>query len=1476
MTGGLAAPGTRAVLYGTGGHVRRSELPDLPSVDTTLDDLRDTLIEVCGMAPDHVVRVPANAHAVEVINAVEEAAAAGDGPVLFYYAGHGLLGPRDDLYLATRASRSTRHVAQSIPYRTIRDLLGETRNGSLVVLDCCFSGRAVAPLAAGGVRGPFASSRPPGSFLLTSASHYALSFAPEGERHTLFTGRLLRLLNAGDPAGPLWLTADRLHAALDAEFADDGRVSPARQSEGTLGSVVLARNRAYPAGLTDEKSEGPADLPCPYPGMQPYRTEDSAHFFGREEVTSRLFEMIEDAPDGAPVVLVGASGAGKSSVLRAGLLAGLDARASRLGPALLVPAPGPHPMRTLAEAWARATGRDTHEVQAVLERGCFPAPRNERPACGLLVIDQFEEIFTRCQTPDERSAFLSLITQNRSGSRPRVVLALRADHYGSCLEHPELESALALAQLTVPPLRERELRVAVEGPAAAVGLTVERGLTDLLLHDLRSGRDAHDAAALPFLAHALRETWRGRIGARLTLAGYQATGGIWRSVATTTQHCYDALDGDARAMMRELLLRLVHLPPGGGPAVIRHRVPVTTLPAGSSGIREQLADRRLLTADRDTVQIAHEALLRAWPLQRWIEEDSADLLLRQQLSAAAEEWDTAGRDAAFLYRGSRLQAAAEIAEQSELPAKERDFLVAGQAAETSELRREQRRTKTLKRALAAVAVALCLTIVAAVTAVRQQRNAEAQQRVVTARSLLTEAGSLASTDPRTALRLSLAAHTLRPSADTRRVLYETLAGTAFRGISKLPAALTDPVLDAGGRMLAAASGEELALWDISRSTVPHTAAARVPCPSKAGVSSSVAFGGPDDRMLVATCGEDEVRLWDLAGLSRDGPARHVATLRTDNGGEQPDRPASVAVSPDGAIVAATGWSQAIGPGVLTLWDVRSPAGPRRLSVVEAPSDLNLVQRDLVVFSPDGRLLVTADNYGDLRPWDLSNPRKPRPGGLVKDAGGELAFSPDGELLAASDERVVKLIDLRSTRDPKVLDEATAHADLVASLDFSSDGRHLASGSWDNSVILWNVADPREMTAEARLTGHTSFVYAARFSADGRSLVSVAFDELIRWDMTDVDQSKLLDVIPNAHLLALAPDRTTLAVAIREWIGLWDLSDPAKPRLLAKVENPVEDEFPTVDGRTVIGLSDSISDVAFSSDGTLLATVNHGGTVTLWDVSDRARPQIKGSLIGDDQSIWTMLAFAPNAPLLAVNEVEQVRVWDVSNPALPVLTASYDESEFPAVDITFAPDGRRLLLAGARLLLWDFASGKETLLSGDHSYSRTQVAFSPSGSTVAATTAVVGTKADGGVDLWDADHAGSARLQGEIEPVGGDMPQFKRLAYHPEGELLAGAGVDGTVRLWSVADPGRPHSALTFGRFSAAVNDVVLGGPQGRTMILSSGGSAYVVDIGDHPEIATDTVGMACRVAGGGLTREQWADHVPTADFVETCPYPSGD
>ncbi|MDQ0846936.1 hypothetical protein [Streptomyces sp. V1I6] len=1511
MTDGLAASGARAVLVGTGTHDPASQLTDLPSVDRTLDDLQLALHEVCGMASEQVTRVPADAGPAALVAAVEEAAERTQGPLLLCYVGHGLLGPGDDLYLATRSSRSAHSVAGAVPFRTLRDLLGQRAQGSLVVLDCCFSGVSDAPGTDGGARGPFVSALPKGSFLLTSASHYALSFAPEGERHTLFGGRLLHLLTKGDPAGPLWLTADRLHTALEREFADDPRVRPARQSKGTLGGLVIARNRAYPAPDGAGPVEPPADVPCPYPGLAPFRTEESGHFFGRDELVERLAEYVV-RPAGAedPVVVVGASGAGKSSLLRAGLLAELERRHvcgddTAPWPALLLPAPGHRPMRVLAEAWADATGRPVRKVLTALEERRFLPPRNGRLACRLLVVDQFEEVFTHCRDVGERAAFVAALAAG-GGARPRVVLGLRADHYGSCLTYPELEHALAEAQVTVPPMGEQSLRAAVKKPADAVGLSLEPGLTERLLQDLREGRFGDDeTGALPFLAHALRETWLRRSGARLTLAGYQATGGIGKSVAALGKDLYESLNEDDRAVLRDLLLRMVHLPPDGtgARAGIRHRVPLDSLvdglPPAAVAIRDRLAEARLITVDQDTAQIAHEALLRAWPqLHDWIEQDAAALLLRQQVRTAADEWHAAGRDPAFLFRGSRLEAVLGLRKPGgngpSLSEREAQFLTAGEEASASTRRHEQRRMRVLKAAVVALVVGLLVAVGSAVVALQQEQKAQEQRataqeqrELATYRALLAEAQNLRVSYPRASLDLGLAAHALRPTGESRRVLADTLAASPFRSSMALALDVDNTVLGADGRTLAAPEGSDgLTLWDVGRGSTRRTPLARLKC--RASDSAHISFGGRESRTLAAVCG-NTVSLWDLTGLHTGAAPRLLSTARVDS---LPGEPEAVGLSSDGRRLAAVGWwseDESVAAregGALALWDVSDPAKPRRVSLTKG-----VYETDRVVFGgPQGRALATGARYvrtvGDVdlgnayavisvRFWDVSDPRRPRTSTYTSDSDGRAAFSPDGRSLVTVDQSSVQLIDVTDPMAPKKKARWTVHAGEVQSLAFSPDGRRLATGGDDGIVAVWDLSDGTPERLD-RLAGHVEITGSTMsdvdigtigFGPDGRTLVSVDTyggddSEFIHWNLGGTQQARVVGKVESDGSLggmALTPDRRTLATGAGAEVLLWDLTDRTRPRRQAALKGPYS----------------LVADVALNADGTLLASAHVNGAVVLWNVADPVRPRVVGR-IATEPSVSKDLTFAPREPLLAIHG-DDLGLWSVADPSRPARTARVPEVS-SVTPVSFSPNGRHLVTStggvGHGTSLWDLTAGDDVFVE----FERTEgfplslqgsTGYSPDGTTVAIARSN-GFGDDDALFLFDVGDPRAPRLVSSVPSEDEKRVSFSPLAFHPEGNLVVAGGDDGSARLWSTGDREEPHLATTLGVHPAQVTDVAFG-PGKRTLLTRSDDTVNVWDLGDWPEIAANTVGMACRVAGGGLEDWEWQVHAPEIPYRESCP-----
>ncbi|WMX44323.1 caspase family protein [Streptomyces roseicoloratus] len=1235
----LAAPGVHAVLVGTGHHIAGSALPDLPSVDTTLDDLQRVLHAVCGMAEDRVHRIPADARPEDVVAAVERVVDEATGVVLLLYTGHGLLGPGDELYLATRTSRSAEQVAGAVPYHTLKGLLSRAAGGSVVILDCCFSGLAAAPDDGGRPACPFVSVRPSGSFLLSSASYLALSYAPEGERHTLFGGQLLRLLESGDPAGPPLLTLDHLHTSLARTFRD-GPVHPRRQSEGTLDKLVLAPNAAYRAASGPDDVP-PADVPCPYPGMKPFPAEESGYFHGRDALVEQLTALVEsDAPH--PLVLVGASGVGKSSLLRAGLLARLDRR-TEPWPVLLLPAPGPRPMHTLADLWARASGRDPKEVRAALDRGRLPPPRPDRPACRLLIVDQFEEVFTRCHDARERARFIGLLTSRRQEG-PHVVLSLRADHYGSCLDHPELVRALDHHRLNVPPMTEADLRAAVERPAATAGLGLQPGLTDRLLHDLRGGPEGQ--AGLPFLAHALRETWLRRSGATLTLAGDQATGGIWKSVTTTTDKLYQGLDPAGRTALRTLLLRMVHVGPDASQDAVRRRIPIDELsPASGRGLLDRLIDARLVSLDQDSAQISHEALLRAWGrLRNWIDEDRTELVLRRQVADAADAWEDADRDQAYLYRGTRLQDARDLLERGRLDRPlDGDFVRAGSVAADAERQREARRTRRLKRTLGGAVLALCAALIATGLAYEQRSQARAHGETARNRQLQAAARANIGGDPRAALLLAVAAYRDAPSPESRATLTDVLTGTQYAGSVEAPggAAVDSLAYSTDGRTLAVGGGKGVVgLWDASDPGEPSRLAEVVAKESFFLGNPTVWIGDGTSLLLTGADPAAAVGGFSLADRNRPRP-RGMAPLPMPGTMEQSQ------FSPDGRSLATSTvgetrlWSVVPGRGT-----VRARASiPQRKSNVQA-----------MAFGPDGALLALGRQDGSVELWDVGDPDRPRSLGALDGTGGptrSLVFGRDGRTLAvASRDAQVRLWDVTRPADARRTAVISGHGGSAEAVALSEDGRLLAVGSTDHTATLWDISGALPVRS-AVFTGHDTTVSALAFAPDGRTLASGDPNgSVFFWSLTD----RLTPTVAARHVSpsvrshypwfeqgvphALAPEGRLLAVATGER-GLSLI--PLTGRSAGRPAGVVRTEAP---GSLTYGGQN------FSADGGRLVTQGPRNVLTVWNVKDPGRPVREFRRDFGPSDSFLPLSVSVSGNLMAVGGHQEVTLWDLARPGTP--------------------------------------------------------------------------------------------------------------------------------------------------------------------------------------------------------------------------------
>ena len=426
--------------------------------------------------------------------------------------------------------------------------------------------------------------------------------------------------------------------------------------------------------------------------------------------------------------------------------------------------------------------------------------------------DQFEEVFTACPDEAERQAFVTAIAALAGPAL--VVLALRADFYAAALQYPELALVLQDRQIVVGPMTRDEVRRAIVEPARLARIEVEQGLVELLLRDVAPRQPdqaapgaGHEPGALPLLSHALLTTWEHSRGGRLTVAAYQASGGIQHAIAQTAERAYGQLGHGQQEIARRLFLRLVRVADDAPDT--RSQVQLSELhdgPGGTSAddVLARFVSDRLITLDSGTAQISHEALLTAWPrLRSWIDADREGLRLRHRISGAARAWDDIGRDAAALLRGGQLAMArdwaAVPANSASLSPLAREFLAAGTQAEEVQQTAEHRRTSRLRRLVAALTVLVVATVGLAGYGFAQQHAAsDAGQRATSAerdaqsREAAIEADQARGQSAALAAQLSLAAYQIAPTVQARSSLLESSGGPAAArladsaGVRRLP------------------------------------------------------------------------------------------------------------------------------------------------------------------------------------------------------------------------------------------------------------------------------------------------------------------------------------------------------------------------------------------------------------------------------------------------------------------------------------------------------------------------------------------------------------------------------------------------------------------------------------------------------------------------------------------------------------------
>jgi WD40 repeat protein len=1392
----------RAVLIGTGRHGSDSGLPDVPSVATTVDDVAAALTQSCGFTRNDIDVVTDPGSQAEIGHAIARAAEAADDLLLVYYVGHGVVCKDGMLHLCTTETVNDPQAVRytGLPYRVISAGLRASRaRHRVVILDCCFAGRALDSASLGEPDGDSLADQASlqGGFVLTATRRFVPAIARQGARHTAFTGELLRLLRDGDPGGPAQITLRHAYRHLSRVLADRGLPQPRCRADDAIGDFPLAVNPAYRGPAAPESApmtaEGRKTSPtCPYKGLAAFDVGDERWFHGRRALTSRLLDRLRERHHGVarPLAVVGASGAGKSSLLRAGLLPAvergqLEISGSQRWPRLVL-TPGPHPVRRLAEHLVPHTGLSADEVETLLWQGCTPPVDAERL---LLVVDQFEESFTLCEDQAEATAFITMLDALAGaghGGPPRalVVAGIREDFYGRLTVLP-VAAGFVRDPVVVTAMSAAEVREAIEAPAREAGLDVRKDLIDLLLEDLGATAPTSRAAAyepgrLPLLSHALRMTWQHHEGT-MTVEAYRATGGIREALARSAEAHLDKVPPDERDITRRLFLRLIRA--GEHTDHVRQVIDPDDLTDGlpadaCTGILDLFTgeEARLLTADASGVRITHEALIGSWPrLRAWVEADHAELRARQEIAAFAAEWRRGQRPPDYLYRGHRLAAALETAAaavEDPLPPVAEEFLAASAAA-------DRRRLRVRAGAVTALAVLLVATSATAVVALRLRDRSVATTVDAQRRAVILQAELIQDTDSLQALKLGVSAGT-HPAA--RPSLISTLIGSRYRGTLR-PAGqppFTAMTVSDDGKLLAAADGTSVVLWNVSHPERPVEAGRIIP---DAG-PSFVEFA-PESRILAV-------------------------------GGET--------VNAEGSAGA--------------LYDVADPARPQRLGAI-------------------GKLLGVSGNHAN---------------GLT-----DLAFNHDGTRLATSRSGFGDSTTVWDTSDPRSLRRLAVtpsrhQGGTVYAIDFSADGRLLATGSKDNSVAYWRV-DPRgKVSYQSSWAIAPSDVTIVRFSPIIPVLASGTYTSAGLYDVSRPEQARPLPPLTGGNTngvqaLAFSPDGHTMVMSGgSKTITVWDASALPRPIKLADL----------ADQQT------AVSALAFTADGRHFFSAGTNGSLLLWSTTDAAHPtehvhtedgledvaQIavsRGLLLAEgaeETSIWRsagtghpvyqgalpkeerLLHGSPSRPLILTESGNRITLWDLTDAVHPVAASTVPAA--PGQRTSLSDNGRTLTLSGGKTsaVRWDITDLRRPVPA-------------PAGTTPPDVLQQVARSTDGALTLATDYDTGQLRLHSHRSasaPV--PLPMLHSnlkisindAAFSHDGSLLA-VNDYGSIRVFDVTDPADPIERAIIDRGSSLSGPVSFSADDGTIIAAREKAGISIWDITDLRDAILRPDQRAARLTG---------------------------
>jgi WD40 repeat protein/energy-coupling factor transporter ATP-binding protein EcfA2 len=1088
---------------------------------------------------------------------------------------------------------------------------------------------------------------------------------------------------------------------------------------------------------------------APFKGLQYFDVGDAPLFFGREQLVK---ELVGHLGQHTFLAVIGASGSGKSSVVRAGLIPALQAGESFGEPVngvkssrhwhVHILTPTATPLESLALSLTRnsqsvlATStllndlqQDTRTLHLYARRLCAP---NQRL---LLVIDQFEELFTLCKAREMRMRFIDqLLTAAQAEGVTTVIIALRADFYGHCANHVGLRQAIERKQKFIGAMGREELRRAIEEPAKRNGWQFEEGLVDELLNDIgATPYQQPEPGALPLLSHALLETWLRRERNLLTFRGYRAAGAVQGAIAKTAESFFLQLATPSQQeIARTVFLNLTEFSAEAN--VTRRRVKLAELispsqeEAAVNVVLTQLAAARLVTLSTDEVEVAHEALIREWPrLREWLTDNQENLHTRRRLTQAAKEYNESGKDQELLYRGERLsQALAWVAHYAQwLNENELGFIEASQAAQQAQLRAKRRQTFAL---LAILGIALTLATAAAIFGLQStQRRQE-----ILSRDLAGDARRLLMDDPELSLMLAQQALSITHTSEAEEVLRQALQQSRVRQ-THFYSSTNLTVVDFTADQILFATANDRGQIVIREAA---TGQQRYSVLDNSVPIRTLQFSPTEPHLLATSDMSGTLQIWNI--MSGGSPFHPY---------EMGQPALSLAFRPDGEALFVS-----FRPAIW-IWEMRQGQFRELWPLADVTQ---------MVFSPDARTLIAATETGEIRFWDFQQAREIRGWPGHREAITALAISDDGLWLAtAGADEIVRVWAVADTTNrPRF--EFPGHASVVWMLRFSPDGTCLASAGQDETAYVWPLTT---QDAPIRLAGHQQLVLGVSFPKNasasvagscGDQLVTVTNAGTLRhWaiDAAFEYQGWQLGASP-LQSLALAPDGKMIIAA-------------GDQGLIQQIDRS------TGQYQTILTLPTRINDVAFNPQGDRLAVASAGGRAQMVDLMTQKLLTLP---IAAD-SVFAVDFRPPDGQQVATGDsTGAIHLWD-SYTGQRVPELAFATHHGAVNSLAFSHTGTDLLSGGAdgELRWWTLQTNQP-------------ISYQLS---LRADNAVRGALNHNSVWLAGGDANGNLQIfrQGTASAQIAKLHRgpIYALTFSADGQQLATGGADGQIGIWHVTE-----------------------------------------------------------------------------------------